>query len=223
MRLSGDTNELRCPERAQIHRRVARFPATQEALDRRMEHDVVELDTVEQPVASHRRILRRDSGERTPREIAGEDDVHDVLDCEGPLRRDRVDEGDRPLDRDLVLDADLLVKLAVERVGETLAGVHASARQQPVLAAARLLVAAEQDPVLPPQQRRDPDPRFGAHQTADEPKPRTPRSLSGSSSTSTGSMPGTGTTTSCAMRMPGSTTNGSRRSVLSRTIFSSPR
>ena len=58
---------------------------------------------------------------------------------------------------------------------------------------------------------------------ADEPKPRTPRSLSGSSSTSTGSSSGSGSTTSCAIRIPGSTTNGSRASVLSSTTRTSPR
>ena len=58
--------------------------------------------------------------------------------------------------------------------------------------------------------RRDADPRLGAHAYArDDPKPRTPRSLAGSSSTSTSSSSGTGRTTSWAIRMPGSTVNDS--------------
>src|SRR4029077_6056946 len=113
-------------------------------------------------------------------------------------------------------DADLLRELAVQCVDEALPCVDAAAGQEPVVAAALLLVAAEQDLPLPAKQRRDADPRLLRHQAAELPKPRTPRSLSGSSSTSTGSMPGTSTTTSCAMRIPGSTTNGSCGSVLSR-------
>src|SRR5437870_12785331 len=45
------------------------------------------------------------------------------------------------------------------------------------------------------------------HSLSEEPKPPDPRSLSGSSATSVSSGPGTATTTSCAIRIPGSTTN----------------
>src|SRR5205823_5520660 len=99
--------------------------------------------------------------------------------------------------------------------------IDAAAWEEPVLASAGLLVAAEEDPVLPAQ--------HGGYANAwllhydDDPKPRTPRSLSGSSATSTGSTPVTGMTTSCAMRMPGSTTNSSRASVFSKMMRSSPR
>ena len=75
-----------------------------------MEHDVVEIGGIEEPVAAHGGVARRDRLERAPGEIAGEDDVHDVLRRERPLRRDRVDERDRALDRDLVLDPDLLAR-----------------------------------------------------------------------------------------------------------------
>src|SRR6476646_4426652 len=168
-----------------------------------MEHDLVEVALVEEPVAAHGRVLGGDSFERASREIAREDDVHDVLRRERALRRDRVDDRDRPFDRELVLDPDLLAKLAVERIDKALARVDAAAGQQPVLAAVGLLVAAQEDPVRPAQERRDADPWFHAY-TFELPKPRTPRSLSGSSSTSTGSRPGTCMTTSCAMRIPGS-------------------
>ena len=69
----------RRPERAEIDGRVARLPAAEEALDRRMEHDVVELGRVEEPVAADGRVGRGDALERAAGEIAGEDDVHDVL------------------------------------------------------------------------------------------------------------------------------------------------
>ena len=95
-------------------------------------------------------------------------------------RRDRVHDRDRPLTRDLVGHADLLRQLAVQRAHEALAGVHATPGQQPVRPA-RLLVPAEQDPSSPLQDRRHPNPRFRRHQALDEPKPRTPRSLAGSS------------------------------------------
>ena len=51
----------------------------------------------------------------------------------------------------------------------------------------------------------------GSIMRCEEPKPRTPRSLSGSSSTSASSSSGTGRTTSWAIRIPGSTTNGLAR------------
>src|SRR5690349_17841066 len=103
----------------------------------------------------------------------------------------------------------------MERVGERLAGVDAAAGEQPVLLAG-LLVAAEQHAVAPAQDCGDADPRLGPHQTRDEPNPRTPRSLSGSSSTSTRSTSGTATSSSWAIRMPGSTVNAAPWSVLSR-------
>jgi len=53
--------------------------------------------------------------------------------------------------------------------------------------------------------------------------PAAPRSLSGSSSTSTRWTAAASISTSCAIRMPGSTTNGSRASVFRRITFSSPR
>src|SRR3954452_19127907 len=187
-----------------------------------MQDDLVEVALVEQAVAAHGRVLRGDRFERATGEVAREDDVHDVLRRERALRRDRVHDRDRTFDGQLVLDSDLLAKLAVQRVDEALARVDTAAGEQPVLAAIGLAVAAKEDPVLPAQERRDADPRLHAH-TFELPKPRTPRSLSGSSSTSTGSSHGTCRTTSCAMRIPGSTTKLSLASVLSSTTFSSPR
>src|SRR4051812_10214816 len=222
IRLSGGTTALRCPHRTEIHRGVARLPAAQEPCDRRMEHDLVEVALVEEPVPAHRSVLRGDRFERASRQIAREDDVHDVLRGECALRSNRVDDRDRPFDGQLVLDPDLFAKLAVQGIDEALAGVDAAAREEPVLAPVRLLMAAEENPVLPAQERRDADPRLHAY-TFELPKPRTPRSLSGSSSTSTGSRPGTSRTTSWAMRIPGSTTNVSLASVFSSTTFSSPR
>jgi hypothetical protein len=50
--------------------------------------------------------------------------------------------------------------IAVERSDEALARVHTAARQQPVLATPALLVAAQQDAVLPSQHGRDTNARF---------------------------------------------------------------
>src|SRR5437899_3798344 len=185
-----------------------------------MQDDAVELVDCEQPMAAHGAVLRGHRLQRNPRQVAGEDDVHNMLRREAPHRRDRVDDRDGALDRDVVVDPDLLGELTVQGIDQTLAGVHPSARQEPVLAP-RLLVSAEQHAPPPPQDRRDADPWF--HQCAEEPKPRTPRSLSGSSSTSSSSNSGTGTTTSCAMRIPRSMTNASAASVFSRMMRSSPR
>src|SRR5437763_4125376 len=211
----------RSPQGAQVHRWVAGLPAAQEALDRRVEHDALELVDREQPMPLHGGVLRGHRLERAPAEVAGEDDVDDVLRGEAPDGRDRVDDRDGALDRQLLVDSDLLRELAVQGVDEALARVHAAAREEPVLLAG-LLVAAEEHAVAPAQDRGHADPRLGSHR-ADEPNPRTPRSLAGSSSTSSSSSSATGTTRSCAIRIPGSTTNACSRSVFSRITCSSPR
>ena len=55
----------RRPESAEVDRRVARAPALQEALDRRVQDDLVELVRREQPVPADGCVLRRDRLERT--------------------------------------------------------------------------------------------------------------------------------------------------------------
>jgi len=187
-----------------------------------MQHDRLELVDPKEPVAADGCVLRGHGLERTAPEIAREDDVHDVLRREAPLRGDRVDDRNGALERQLEADSDLLRELPVQRVHEALARVDSAAGQQPVLASG-LLVPAEKDASVPAEDRRDADSWLGAHQAADEPKPRTPRSASGSSSTSTGVIPGTGTTTSWAIRIPGSTTKACSRSVFRSTTRSSPR
>jgi hypothetical protein len=42
----------RCPERAEVDHRIARLPAGEEALDRRMEAELVQLVDPEHPMAS---------------------------------------------------------------------------------------------------------------------------------------------------------------------------
>src|SRR5438067_10877810 len=143
MRFRGrGATRLRCLERTQIHSRIARLPAPKESLDRWVHDDAVQLDRIEQTVAAYRRVLRRDAVERTSGEIAGEDDVHDVLRLELRLRRDRVDDRDRALERNLVGETDLFRELAMERVDEALPRVDPASGEQPVLAARGLLVAA---------------------------------------------------------------------------------
>src|SRR5690242_12712823 len=109
-----------------------------------MEHDAVQVARVEQPVAAHGGIPRGNRLERASRQVAREDDVYDVLRAEAALRGDRVDDGDRSFDRELVGDADLLVQLAVEGGDETLPRVDPPAGKEPVLTAVALLVATQQ-------------------------------------------------------------------------------
>src|SRR5262245_44896552 len=213
------------PERPQVHHGIPGAPAGQEALDRRVEHDLVQLPRVEEPVTAHGRVLRRDRLQGSPLEVAREDDVDDVLRGDAVSRRDRVDDRDRTLDGNLVVQPDLFGQLPVQRADEALTRVHPTAGEQPVRAAV-LLVPAEQDPSAPAQDRGHPDPRLGAHHASarlEEPKPRTPRSVGGSSSTSAVSTAANGTTTSWAIRIPGSTTNGAAALVLSRITRTSPR
>ncbi len=54
---AGCLGPLRDPERAEVDRRVTGLPAAEEALDRRVHHDVLELGGIEQPVTAHRRVL----------------------------------------------------------------------------------------------------------------------------------------------------------------------
>ena len=159
-----------------------------------MEHDLFELRDREEPMAAHGSVLRRRPLERPAGEVAGEDDVHDVLAGERARRRDRVDERDGPLEGDLLVDPDLLLQLPAQRLHEALAGVDAAAREQPVALVA-LLVPAQEYAVTPSQDGRDADAWLAGHAPL-EPKPATPRSVSGSSSTATGSARATGTRTS---------------------------
>ena len=215
----------RRPERAEVGDRVARLPAPEEALDRRMEDDLVQLDGREQAVPLHGRILGAHGLERPAREVGREDDVDDVLRRERARGRDGVDDRHRPLERHLAVEAELLPQLAAQRLHEALSGVDAAAGQQPVLAAV-LLVPAEQDAVAPAQDCGHANARLEHHdprQPPEEPKPAAPRTVSGSSSSTMTSTSGTGVTTSCAMRMPASTVNGRSRSVLRAITRSSPR
>ncbi len=87
---------------------------------------------------------------------------------------------------------------------------HTAAREKPDRTR-RFLVAQEQNSTPPAQNRRYADPRL--HHAFSPTTTRIPACLSRwqlSSSTSTRRTDATGMTTSCAMRMPGSTENGSR-------------
>src|SRR4051794_23071320 len=85
-----------------------------------------------------------------PLEDGAERDVVGVLRAVAARRRDRVDTAERALHRQVLVDADLLSELAAQRVEERLAPVHAAAGEQPTVGAG-LLVAAQEDPVLPAQ------------------------------------------------------------------------
>src|SRR6266568_324253 len=176
-----------------------------------MQHDSVEILEREQPVAAHGRILRAHSLERAAREVPREDDVHHVLAHEWTLGSDRVHDRDRPFEWNILVDAELLSELTLQRVDQAFTRVHPTPRQEPILLSG-LLVPAEEDRAAPVQESRDADARFADH-ARDDPKPRSPRSLAGNSSTSSSSTAGSCTTTSCAMRIPASTANASSRSV----------
>src|SRR5207237_9753934 len=63
-------SESRCPERAQVHRGIAGHPPPDEALDRRVGDDLLELGGLEQPVTAHRGVARGDAFGGTAREGA---------------------------------------------------------------------------------------------------------------------------------------------------------
>src|SRR5918996_1759473 len=219
-----DLGGLRRPQRAQVHRGISRLPALQEALDRWMGRDPLELSHAERAVAAHRVILRADVLER-PGHVRREDHVDDVLPRRAGGWRDRVDERDGALERDvhaLREEPRLLPELALKRVQEALARLHAAAGQQPDLART-LVVSAQENATPPAQDRRHPHAWMLDAHPVEEPNPRSPRPLAPSSSTSRRRTEATGATTSCAIRVPRVTTNVSRASVFRRTTRISPR
>ena len=163
---------------------------------------------VEEPVAAHGGVLRRDRLERAAGEIAGEDDVDDVLRRERALRRDRVDERDRALDRRSRprCRPPRAARGAARRRGSRppLTPPPGSSQYSP-----RPAFSWRQRRMrsCPAQHRRDADARLERHQAVESRSRARRARCPGSSSTSTGSAPATGMTTSCAIRMPGSTTN----------------
>src|SRR5439155_22549006 len=158
----------RRPQCAEVDGGIARLPAAEETLDRWMEDDAVEILDAEEAMSAHGGVVRGDGLERAGAKIAGEDDVHDVLRGEAPHGGNRVDDRDGPFDREILVDADLLRELAVQRVDEALARVDTSAREQPVLAAG-LFVAAQEHALSPAEDGRDADPRFRRHHLPEEP------------------------------------------------------
>ena len=181
------------PEGAEVHGRVAGRPALQEALDRRVQDDLVELLAANsrwpRTAASCEVTCSSDCPVRSPAKMM-------CTTClAAKLRTGAIEStiATGPSTGTSAPTPDLLGQLAVQRVDEALARVHPAAGQQPVLLAV-LLVPAEQD--ASPASAGSPRRGSAARPSwRDEPKPRTPRSLSGSSSTSTGSSSGTGSTT----------------------------
>ena len=149
----------------------------------------VELVDAEQAVAAHRLVLRGHAFERARRGRPAKIDVDDVLAARRP-GRDRLDERDGALEREIVAVATRPTSSASSRCS-------ASSSVSPPLtpppgssqySRPRLLVAAEQNAALPAQDRGDPDARLRHALTRPTIRSRaTPRSLAGSSSTSTSS------------------------------------
>ena len=149
------------------------------------------------------------SSER-PLEVAGEDHVDDVLRARLRVGRDRVDDRHRPLDGQLVVDADLLRRARAGARRRAISPDVDPAARAAASTPSRASRAGRAGCGVPAEDGRDADARLGAHHTREEPNPRAPRSLAGQlGRPRPTSRPATATTTSCAIRMPGSTTNGS--------------
>ena len=95
-----------------------------------------------------------------------------------------------PFEGKVLVDPALLGELSLQGLEEGLPRIDAAAGEHPVLLA-RFLLADEEGPALAPENGRHPDSRLH-HTVCDEPKPRTPRSLADSSSTSRTASSGTG-------------------------------
>jgi hypothetical protein len=117
-----------------------------------MQRDTGELSEAERPMPADGRVLRAHLLQR-PRHVGCEDHVHDVLARRARRRRDRVDERDGALERDIDALREqprLLPEFPLQRVQEALPRVDAAAGQEPDLLAA-LFVPAEEDPSSPPE------------------------------------------------------------------------
>ena len=79
------------PKGAEVDRGVAGRPALEEAVDRRVQDDVVQLVGAEESVTADGHVLRGDRFERALAQVAREDDVDDVLGGEAarPARSSR--------------------------------------------------------------------------------------------------------------------------------------
>ena len=125
----------RSPERAEIDRRVSRLPAAEEALDRRMQDDLVQLVGREEPVAAHGRILRGDRSRATGRSRSPAKMMWTT--CFAAKLRAGAIESTIATGPSTGISSSIptsSAQLAVQRVDEALAGVDAAARQEPVLA-----------------------------------------------------------------------------------------
>src|SRR5688572_17151166 len=164
------------PHLAEVRGGVSRLPALQEAVNRWMEWNCVELAHEERAVTVYGVILRDDVLER-PADVRREDHVDDVLAVRVGGRRDGIDDRDRPLERNLLPAGEepgLLEELASQRRDEALPHAHSSAGKQPHLTG-RLLVAQQMNAPLSAQDRRNPDPRL--HQRLNSPMTRILASL----------------------------------------------
>src|SRR5215831_13444634 len=123
----GATTPSRRPQRAEVDGRVAGLPAAEEALQRRVESDVVELPWIEKPMTADGGVLGSDALEGPAGQIGRKDDVNDMAADEGTPGSDRVDHRDRSLERQLLADPHLLLELPPQSLHEAFSPVDAAA------------------------------------------------------------------------------------------------
>ena len=169
-----------------------------------------QLVELEQAMAAHGGVLRGDRLERAVAEMAGEDDVDDVLRPARPAGAIDSTTPTGPSSGSSSRDPALLARApaAARRRAS-----RRSSTPPPGSSQYSLPAFSWRHRSTRPSRRRIAETRMRGSITptdCEEPKPRSPRSLGGSSSTSTTSTAGTRSTTSCAIRSPGSATKVSR-------------
>ena len=189
-RAAAASRGLGRPERAEVDDRVARPPAAQEALDRRVQDDLVELVDARRAGGRGRPRPATSPLERAAAEVAREDDVHDVLRREARAGRDRVD------DRDRALDGSSSSMPTSSRSSRCSASTRLSPELTPPPGSSQYSLpgfSCRQSRIRssPAQDRRDADPRLAHQRSTSRSRARRAR-CSGSSSTSTSSTSGTG-------------------------------
>ena len=195
------------------------LPALEEALDRRMQDDAVELVEREEPVAAHGLVGRGDPLERAARRspakmmwttcfvVSARPGAIESTIAIGPSSG----------------GASIPTSSAISRSS---ASISVSPEWTPPPGSSqtsrpRLSWRQSRMPLAPAQERRDADPGLGADHAPSRPTRRAEAAVRRARSRAArrpraARTAAASTRTSCAIRMPGSTTNGSSRSVLSR-------
>ena len=156
-RPSGRAGPSRGPQRSKIDRRIPGLPALQEALDRRVEDDAVELVEREDPVAADGLVRSSETDSSEPSTSPAKMMWTTCFVTSAPFGAIESTSAIGPSKRGGSIPTSS-ADLAADRVHQRLAGVDAAAREQPDVALPRFSCRHSSTP--PPPQRRSAETRI---------------------------------------------------------------